>query len=60
MNSLLGEMTPSSLQAFEKLVYELKSLRGVSENAIEFYIAQQVSDDVISKAFAKSLTGGAA
>jgi hypothetical protein len=65
MNTLRGDMIPTSVEAFEKLVYEFKSLRGVSEHAIEFYIAQQLGDDVISKAFAKSLnekavTGGAA
>jgi hypothetical protein len=60
MMSLVGELTPSSGEGFAKLIHELKSLRGVSEHAIEFYIAQQLSDDVISKAFAKSLTGGAA
>ena len=65
MNTLLGDMIPTSVEAFEKLVYEFKSLRGVSEHAIEFYIAQQLGDDVISKAFAKSLnekavTGGVA
>lgn len=65
MNSLLGELTPSSAAAFEKLIHELKSLRGVSEWNIHHYICQQTGDDVISKAFVKSLnekaaTGGAA
>lgn len=38
MNSLLGELTPSSAAAFEKLKYELQSLRNVSEWNIHYYI----------------------
>jgi len=65
MMSLVGELTPSSGEGFAKLIHELKSLRGVSEHAIEFYIAQEISENFITAAFAKSIhdkaaTGGAA
>jgi hypothetical protein len=55
MNSLLGELTPSSVQALDKLIHELNSLRGVSEWNIHHYICQQTGDDVISKAFSMDI-----
>jgi hypothetical protein len=55
MNSLLGELTPSSLEAFEKLRYELQSLRSVSERYIDYYITRHIGDAVISRAFSMDI-----